>query len=189
MKPTFKLIALFLLVFASGMSTAYGQFGKNKMQYQDFDWQYLKTDHFDVYFHQGGEYLARYAGVVAERALQEFQRELRFSITERITFIVYNSHNGFEQTNVVHSFLSEGVGGVTELFKNRVVVPFQGNWSQFEHVVEHELVHAVLNDMFYGGSIQQAIINRVDVSLPLWMNEGLAEYLSAEGLDTETDMP
>lgn len=182
------LLVCVLVLFAGSTTPSFSQFGKNKMQYDSFEWKYITTDHFDVYFHQGGEYLARYAGVVAERALADFQKELRFSITERITFIVYNSHNGFEQTNVVYSFLSEGVGGVTELFKNRVVVPFQGDWAQYEHVIEHELVHAVLNDMFYGGSIQNAIVNQIQVELPLWMNEGLAEYLSAKGLDTETDM-
>ena len=51
--------------------------------------------------------------------------------------------------------MEEGVGGVTELFKNRVVVPFEGNYKQFRHVIHHELVHAVINEMFYGGSIQK----------------------------------
>jgi hypothetical protein len=83
--------------------------------------------------------------------------------------------------------MPEGVGGVTELFKNRVVLPFEGSYEQLRHVIHHELVHAMINDMIYGGSVQSLISNRIKVRIPLWMNEGLAEYLSMEW-DTQADM-
>ena len=83
--------------------------------------------------------------------------------------------------------MEEGIGGVTELFKNRVVLPFEGSYRMFRHVIHHELVHAVINDMFYGGSIQSIISNNVRIQLPLWFNEGLAEY-EALGWDTNSDM-
>jgi hypothetical protein len=100
---------------------------------------------------------------------------------------VYNSHNEFQQTNVISEYLEEGIGGVTELFKNRVVVPFEGNYRMFRHVIHHELVHAVINDMFYGGSIQSIISNNIRLQLPLWFNEGLAEYESLKW-DNNSDM-
>lgn len=89
---------------------------------------------------------------------------------------------------MIGSYLPEGVGGVTELFKNRVVVPYMGDWEQFRHVIHHELVHAVLNDMFYGGTFQSAVTTGNMKQIPLWMNEGLAEYLSQNGYDMQTDM-
>jgi Tol biopolymer transport system component len=54
-------------------------------------------------------------------------------------------------------------------------------------VIHHELVHAVINDMFYGGSIQSIIQNGIRLQIPLWFNEGLAEY-AALGWDTNSDM-
>ncbi|NBO69717.1 MAG: hypothetical protein EBU66_04835 [Bacteroidetes bacterium] len=164
------------------------QFGKNKVQYQDFSWKFIKTKHFDVYFHEEGEYLARYAGIHAERALNSIQDQLKYSINKRISLIIYNSHNDFQQTNVVWDFMPEGVGGVTELFKNRITLPFEGHYDQFNHVIHHELVHAVINDMFFGGSVQSMMANNIRTELPLWMNEGFAEYESAGGYDTKTDM-
>lgn len=164
------------------------QFGKNKVQYQRFTWQYLQSRHLDVYFTTGGEYLARFAAMVGERALRSIQQTVGHRITRRIALIVYNSHPDFQQTNVVWELLPQGVGGVTELFKNRVVVPFEGNYEQFRHVIHHELVHAVLNDMFYGGNLQNALTRGISVELPLWMNEGLCEFESLGGYDTRTDM-
>jgi Tol biopolymer transport system component len=166
---------------------AAAQFGKNKVQYERFRWQYIQSRHLDVYFAQDGEYLARFAAIVGERALESIQQTLGHRLTRRISLIVYNSHVEFQQTNVVWEFLPEGVGGVTELFKNRVVVPFEGNYELFRHVIHHELVHAVLNDMFYGGSLQNAIARNALVELPLWMNEGLCEFESLGGYDTRTD--
>src|SRR5690606_12031509 len=82
---------------------------------------------------------------------------------------------------------AEGIGGVTELFKNRIAVPFTGDWRDFRRVIHHELVHAVINDIFYGGSIQSILQNNLRLQIPGWFNEGLAEY-SAQGWDTQSDM-
>ena len=83
--------------------------------------------------------------------------------------------------------MQEGIGGVTELFKNRVVLPFEGNYEAFRHVLHHELVHAMINDLIYGGRMQNVVSNRIQLVLPLWVNEGLSEYLSMNW-DTEADM-
>ncbi|MBK9248745.1 MAG: PD40 domain-containing protein [Ignavibacteria bacterium] len=178
-----------ILTFACTVQPSFSQFGQNKVQYQEFkNWKYIRSKHFDVYYYEGGEYLARYTAIHSERSLVSIEKRLNYSINKRIPVMVYQSHNEFQQTNVISSSLPEGVGGVTELFKNRVTLPFEGKYEQFRHVIHHELVHAVINDMFYGGTIQTAITNNVKVELPLWMNEGLAEYEGIGGYDTPTDM-
>ena len=159
--------------------TAYAQetsFGKNKVQYTDFEWYYIQSAHFDVYFNKGSESLADFTADMAESSYTSISKSFRYQITNRIPIVAYDSHNDFQQTNVVNSYLEEGIGGVTELFKNRVVIPFEGEYKKFRHVIHHELVHAVINDMFYGGSIQSIITNNITLQLPLWFNEGLAEY-------------
>jgi Tol biopolymer transport system component len=165
------------------------QFGKNKVQYRKFDWKYIQTNHFDIYFYdKAGENLAKFSAQVCEDALQQIEDHWRYKINNRIPIIIYLSHNDFQQTNVVSEYLPEGVGGVTELFKNRVNVPYEGDWEKFRHVLHHELVHAVINDKFYGGTLQSLMTNNVRFYMPIWMNEGLAEYESLHGYNIETDM-
>ncbi len=183
-----RWVGILLLAFLIGVPAAEAQFGKNKVQYQDFHWKFIQSKHFDVYFYKDGEYLAQFTAIESERALESIEKTLTYTLSKRVALVVYNSHNEFQQTNVISEFLPEGVGGVTELYKNRVVIPFEGKYDQFRHVIHHELVHAVLNDMFYGGSIQNAISNNVRAELPLWMNEGFAEYESNGGYNTQTDM-
>ncbi len=180
---------LCILFFAAiSLGTAQdGNFGKNKVQYKHFNWYFVQTNHFDIYFYDGGEHLANFTAVAAESAYASISKTFRYQLNNRIPLMVYNSHNDFQQTNVIGEYLEEGIGGVTELFKNRVVVPFEGSYRQYRHVIHHELVHAVINDMFYGGSIQSIISNNIRIQIPLWMNEGIAEY-EALKWDVNSDM-
>jgi len=177
-------IAFFILLVAT---LGFSQFGKNKVQYDTYDWSYLQTDNIDIYFYKGGEALAEFAAPVGEQALKDICKVLNWRLRKRVTMLVYNSHSDFQQTNVTLSYLSEGIGGFTELFKNRAVVPFDGSYYDFWHVIRHELVHVVVNDMIYGGNVQSIISGRVRLSIPEWMNEGLAEYLSY-GWTAQTDL-
>ena len=183
----FVLISIILCGVVMQANAQNSVFGKNKVQYKDFHWQYLQTDHFDIYFSQDGYDLAQFTANASEASYASIKKLLRYEINNRISFVVYNSHNEFQQTNVVGEYMEEGIGGVTELFKNRVVIPFEGSYGQFRHVIHHELVHAVLNDMFYGGTIQSLVSNKAPVQLPMWMNEGIAEYAALKW-DNNSDM-
>ncbi|HEY4612812.1 MAG TPA: biopolymer transporter Tol, partial [Bacteroidota bacterium] len=182
---------LSVALLASGVAYAQSDqaavYGKNKVQYKNFEWNYIQTDHFDIYFSQDGYELAVFAADAAEDAYASLRKLFRYDINARISWVIYNSHNEFQQTNVLDEYLEEGIGGVTELFKNRVVVPFTGDYRLFRHVIHHELSHAVFNDMYYGGSIQSIISSRTPLVLPGWFNEGMAEY-AALGWDTNSDM-
>lgn len=183
LKLIFKIFAIVVFV----QVTLFAQFGKNKVQYKYFDWYYIQTKHFDIYFNNNGETLAEFTAHASEDALAKILESFKYSLNNRVTIIIYNSQNDFQETNVTDSYLSEGIEGFTELFKNRVVVQFHGSYKQFRHLIHHELVHAVINDMFYGGSLQNIIANNITVQIPLWFNEGMAEY-QALGWDEDTDM-
>ena len=181
-----KTVQIIFLIVAF-QSILFAQFGQNKVQYKNFDWYYIQTKHFDIYFAKGGDMLAEFTAYAAEDALAKIEESFQYDINGRITIITYNSQNDFQETNVTDSYLSEGIQGFTELFKNRVVIQFTGSYKEFRHLIHHELSHAVINDMFYGGSLQNIISNNISLQLPLWFNEGMAEYQSV-GWDVDEDM-
>ncbi len=185
MKSKYNIFLILILIVV--VNTGFGQFfGQNKIQYKDYNWRYIQSEHFDVYFYEGGYDVAIFTAEVAESAYVSLQNDFMYDLAERVSIITYKSHNDFQQTNVIGTYMPEGVGGVTELLKNRVVVPYEGSYSQFRHVIHHELVHAVMNDMLYGGSIQSLVTGQV-APVPLWFSEGLAEYESLRW-DTRLDM-
>ena len=185
MKAKYLLHFIILLLLSSQFT--FGQFGKNKVQYKNFTWYYIQSDHFDIYFSQDGSDLAEFTSKIAEQSLESIQNSFHYKINNRISIIIYNSTNDFQETNITDSYLSEGIEGFTELFKNRVVIQFMGSYKMLRHLIHHELSHAVINDMFYGGSIQNIISNNISIDLPMWFNEGMAEY-QALGWDIDEDM-
>ncbi len=181
-------IFLFLCILLGIAETAAAQFywfGRNKIQYTDFDWHILRTDNFDIYFYSDMRDLAERGAEIAERSFSELEQKFNHTIRRRIPLIFYSSHLHFQETNITPGFIPEGVGGFFEFIKGRVVIPFNGSMHQFEHVIRHELVH-----VFMTGKIAQVLRDRrqsADRLPPLWFVEGLAEYWST-GWDTQADM-
>ena len=177
-------IILIILIFTLN---SFGQFGKNKVQYKQFEWKYIQSNHFDIYYNGNNKKIAKYTATNVEKSYLSIKDLFNWPLQKRYSIIIYNSHNDFQQTNTTQGSLSEGVGGFTELFKNRVIVPFTGSYKDFRHTLHHELVHAVMNDMYYGGSIQSLVSGHVKLQIPLWIAEGSAEFESLRW-DTKSDM-
>lgn len=190
MRRTSSLLLVFLLslLMAETASAQAFNFGKNRVQHERFDWRIIESDHFDVYYYDSHNYLlAEFTAYSLEAAYQQLSQDFQHEIDERIRVIVYGSHAAFSQTNVVQLPVNaQGIGGVTDLFKNRITMPFRADYADYRRVLHHELVHAMINDMYYGGNIN-VLISEGRRILPLWAEEGLAEY-TALGWDTNTDM-
>ncbi|MAV65275.1 MAG: hypothetical protein CMG00_08810 [Candidatus Marinimicrobia bacterium] len=155
------------------------QFGQNIAQYKKFDWKYIQTKYFDIYFYEDGQKNTYFLDQETQVAHDKISNYMNWTLKDRYTIIIHNSHNDFQQTNVVTTYMQEGIGGVTELYKNRIVIPFDGSLKDFKHVIHHEMVHLFINDMLYGGTLKNMIYSNVK-PIPLWMNEGLAEYLASK---------
>lgn len=172
-----------------GVSTAEAQyFGRNKVQYESFDFEVLRTKHFDIYFYEGEGAAVDLAALMAERWYERLSRILKHELSGRQPLILYANAVHFRQTNTTQGDISEGTGGVTEVLKRRIVLPFAGPLAETDHVLGHELVHAFQFDMTgAGGGILRAGVPAALV-LPLWFIEGMAEYLSLGHVDANTAM-
>lgn len=152
-------------------------FGRNKVEYVDFDFKVLETEHFDVYYYEQEEAAARVAARLAERWCERLSAALGHRLSTRQPLILYASQPEFAQTNVVSSFLGEAIGGVTEASKRRIVMPFAPTLAETDRILGHEIVHAFQFDMTRG--------QRGGLSWPLWAVEGMAQYLSAGAVDPD----
>lgn len=184
------LLLLLLLIGSSPAASQYyydTYFGKNKVQYSDFDWKIIETEHFHVYYYPGERQFALDAARMAERAYARLSRVLSYEIKFHIPLVVYASHSDFQETNISLGLIEEGVGGFTEAFKSRVVLPFLGSYGDFEHVLVHEIIHAFQYAIIYGAGVSGLVGNPFVFQPPLWFVEGMSEYLSV-GMDNHTEM-
>ncbi|MFA5032490.1 MAG: hypothetical protein WC614_05660 [bacterium] len=181
----FSFCLFLLLSFIPFAYSQYWEFGKNKVQYKGFDWKVVDTDEFSLVYYPGGEELEKFAHNVITENYERYCKALNHKPKGRVPVIMYNSHNDFEQTNITTE-VDESVGGFTEIFKSRVVVPFDGSYEVFRHVLSHELVHAFQFSVLKGDGFTQVLALKVS-QIPLWYMEGMAEYFSL-GWNAEADM-
>jgi Tol biopolymer transport system component len=176
---SFSIAALVCLLIITDQVTAqFLYFGRNKVQYTDFQWHILKTEHFDIYYYPEMEELAERGAYFAEESYADLVNRFNFAVTRRIPLIFYSSHLHFQQTNVTPGHIPEGVGGFFEFLKGRVVIPSNGNLNQFRKVIQHELVHVFMHAKVYFVNKERG---RFDGTYPpLWFVEGLAELWSSE---------
>ncbi len=181
-----KCLTLLLgLLFAAPVPADAQYFGRNKVQYDDFDFQVLTTPHFDIYFYPEMDEAIGDVSRMAERWYERLARLFQHEFAERKPLIFYADHPDFQQTNTISAQLGEGTGGVTESLKNRVIMPLSGSYASTDHVLGHELVHAFQYNLAQsqrGGGMQGL------TRIPLWMIEGMAEYLSLGQEDPLTGM-
>ncbi len=182
------LPALLLLLSAPAVLSAQ-YFGQNKVQYRSFNFQVLKTEHFDIYFYPEAREATLDAARMAERSYLRLSKILRHEYRERKPILLYASHSDFAQTNALGGDgPGEGTGGVTDFFKQRIILPFTGSYAELEHVLQHEMVHQFQYDIWSRGRAGANIQSVININPPLWFVEGMAEYLSIGGVDPNTAM-
>jgi len=162
-------------------------FGQNKIQYRDFSFNILSSEHFEIYFYEGGETIAHFAQDVLEDGYEQLSKDFGIEVEFRIPVILYNSPNHFSQTNVTLELIEESVGGFTEILKNRMVIPFNGDYEELRHVLVHELTHVFQFVIFFPSKLEAILSGDFLYSIPLWVMEGCAEFFS-QGWNQEADI-
>lgn len=189
MRVGWRLAVAVVLLSLAGVSGAEAQyFGRNKIQYQTFAFQILKTDHFDLYYYPQESEAARIASRLAERWYARLSRFFDHQLRGRQVVILYASSAQFRQTNAVDELIGEGTGGLTEALKRRIVLPMAGTLAETDHVLGHELVHAFQFDIT-GVDPREAATEAPEIlQYPLWFVEGMAEYITLGAVDEQTSM-
>jgi Tol biopolymer transport system component len=180
-----KIIFAVLILLSVNSLFAQQYFGRNKPRYQEQNFKVTETPHFEIYEYLNNPEKKKELAEAAEMWYKMHQQVLLDTFTRLNPMIIYNDHAGFQQTNAIQGDIGVGTGGVTEGLRNRVIFPIAPTNQQTNHVLGHELVHAFQYNMILNGDStnMQNLAN-----MPLWMIEGLAEYLSIGRIDPHTAM-
>ena len=155
-------------------------FGRNKVNYETFNFRTLKTPHFDVLYYPPSFTAASDAGRMAERWYARLSPFMRHTLPRR-SIVLFADQPDFQQNNIT-DIESEGTGGVTEGFRSRLIMPFTGVYNETNRVLGHELVHVFQYDIANNTPGAQQGLS----TLPLWLIEGMSEYLVLGRSDVNT---
>jgi hypothetical protein len=182
-RPVLAALGAALLLTALPAPTSAQYFGQNKVQYDDFDWKVIQTDELDFHYYAATEEVSREMARAAERWRWRLSRVFNHELSERKPVVMYANHPDFQQTNIIQGEIGIGTGGVTDPYRNRATQPYTGDFHSSAHVVGHELAHVFQFDIAAAGPGVRAMGN-----LPLWVIEGMAEYVSVGRVDPHTAM-
>ncbi len=185
----FFVLSFLMAVFFWAAPEAYSQgFGRNKPTYEAFDYKVFSTSNFDIYHYFDDEEILKDMGVMTEKWFKRHYEVMQDSLQTPSPVILYENHPDFQQTTAVQSQIGIGTGGVTESLKNRVIMPILETNAQTNHVMGHELVHAFQFNMLMQSAEGDEVDRASMQNLPLWLVEGMAEYMSIGSVDPHTAM-
>jgi WD40 repeat protein len=152
--------------------------------YDNFDFKIQKTRHFNIHHYLDSSTINSIA-LLSERWYDRYESLLKDTFLFPLPVIIYADHPDFQQTEVISGLIDVGTGGVTEGLKTRLVMPLAGTYAGTEHVLGHEMTH-----MFQYHLLSKSDSTRLEsiFDVPLWMIEGMAEYLSLGPENTFTAM-
>lgn len=176
-------VIIVTLIFSTSLKAQ--NFGQNKVRYKKLNFKVYQTPNFELYYYLNNDNLVKRFAQESETWYHFHQQVFRDTFKKKNPIILYSNSPDFQQTTAIDGEIGVGTGGVTEGMKNRVVMPIMQLHQQTRHVIGHELVHAFqYHTLIEGDSTSIENISKI----PLWMIEGMAEYLSIGKTDAYTAM-
>ncbi|MDJ1480553.1 hypothetical protein QNI16_08660 [Cytophagaceae bacterium YF14B1] len=190
MKAVYKLLVpiLFLAFFFSDAysQTALDVFGKNRIQYKNFNWKVITTTNFEVYYYQEGNEQAYFAARHVESDFDRIADLLGYTPYSKTKIFIYNSITDLQQSNVGLNNDITLVGGQTNFVKSRVEIAYTGSAVNFKRELSLGISRMFITEMMFGGSLKDMVQSSYLLSLPEWFVSGAAAYV-AEGWGAEMD--
>ena len=162
------------------------EFGKNRVQYKKFKWQYYQSSNFNTYFNQNGQELAKYVLQVAEEELPDIEAFTEYSLQRRANIVIYNEYADLQQSNIGMGIDWQNTGGATKLVNNKMVVYFNGDHAQLRKQIRQGIARIITDNVLFGEDIGEFAGNQALLDLPQWLTDGYVDF-AAENWSTTLD--
>lgn len=178
---------LMLLLFCLSLTTLAQDFyptqrkiENTRIQYHAFDWKYVSSQNYEVYYYGKNENLARITLKLLDAEFSRISNLLGYSPFDKTKIFLYPSDEELFQSNSGVSLSSLDEIKAENYAKFKVEIAFKDNLAEFKKQIVKEVVKIYIHDMLYGGSIKDALQNSLLLNVSEWYILGLSAYL-AEG--------
>lgn len=162
------------------------EFGKNRVQYKKFKWQYYQSKNFNTYFNQQGQELAKFVMQVAEEELPDIENFTEYSLQRRANIIVYNEFADMQQSNIGIGIDWLNTGGATKLVNNKMVVYFNGDHANLRMQIRQGIARVIIDNLLFGEDLGEFAGNQALLDLPKWLTDGYVDF-TAYNWNTQLD--
>ncbi|MBL0355941.1 MAG: hypothetical protein IPP72_03235 [Chitinophagaceae bacterium] len=162
------------------------KFGKNRVQYKKFKWQYYQSRNFNTFFNQNGQELAKFVLQVAEEELPSIEEFTEYSLQRRANIVVYNEYADMQQSNIGMDIEWQNTGGTTKFVNNKMVVYFNGDHAQLRRQIRQGIARIITDNLLFGEDLGEFAGNQALLDLPNWLTDGYVDF-AAENWSTKLD--
>ncbi len=162
------------------------EFGKNRVQYKSFDWNYYSSEHFEVYYYGQGESLAKMTIEYLESKYSRITETIGYFPLSKTRVFLYNSVTDKQQSNVGLRGRDFTVGGETNFIKSQVEIAGTGDLATFKQKLIFSMTDTFIQEMLYGGNIAEMFQSSITSPLPIWFTGGVSRFI-ANGWTKESD--
>ena len=152
------------------------EFGKNRVQYKKFKWQFYQTKNFNTYFNQNGQELAKFVAQVAEEEAPKIEAFTEYSMQRRAYIIVYNEFADLQQSNIGLGTDWQITGGATQLVNNKMVVYFNGDHAHLRKQIREGIARILTDNILFGDDLGEFAGNQALLDLPKWLTDGYVAF-------------
>ena len=185
-KKSLKIIAvlwLFMMMATPASSQFYygvqQNFGKNRVVYNNFDWNYYRLPQYDVFFYQRGSKNAQYVVTNVDKELKDLSKFFKLNFDERFQIVCYNTLTDLKQSNLNESSDQNfNTGGITSLKGNKMFIHGTGNHNDLDVQLRAGITEMLLNYLIAGSNFKKGLETYRNMSLPTWFSDGLILYMS-----------
>jgi hypothetical protein len=172
----FVILGIFFFAGEASAQVNTVEFGKNRLQFKNFKWQYYQTQNFNTYFNEGGQELAKYVLQIAEKELPGIEQFVEYGLQRRANIVIYNSYNDYLQSNIGLSLDWQTTGGITKLVNNKMVLYFNGDHNHLRLQIRQGIARILLENILFGDDLGEFATNQALLDLPQWLTDGYIEY-------------
>jgi len=154
-------------------------FGKNRVQYDHFNWTYYDFGTYKVYFYLGGDKLAAYVGDKTKEYVNEMSTFLDYSLDGEIDLVVYNKESEYAQSNLgMGDGEDYNTGGLNRIVGRKIILYFDGDHEKLNQQIRLGVAQILFQQMMYGGSITNVIRGSTLLNIPAWFEDGFINYMA-----------
>ncbi|MBO9632854.1 MAG: hypothetical protein J7578_07020, partial [Chitinophagaceae bacterium] len=185
-KVFFVFLAIMLLYVDLTAQVNTVEYGKNRVQFRKFKWEYYQSTNFNTYFYENGKTIANFVAQVAEEELPAMEQFVEYGLQRRANIVIYNTFDELQQSNIGLSLDWQTTGGITKLVNNKMIVYFDGNHEHLRKQVRQGIARVLVDNLLFGDDLGEFAANQALLDLPKWLVDGYVDY-AGESWNTDLD--
>ena len=162
-------------------------FGKNRVQHQNYNWQYMRAEQYDVYYYPTGKALAQYVYYKVPQVLSEIEEMLHYNSKKKLQLIVYNTQEDFRESNFAYDdddFYNQG--GVTNVYGTKIYIYFDGNRAHLDRMIRSGVMNVYAHWLVQGATVGSNMTYDYLMDVSNWYFSGLASFFG-ENWNSDVD--